>query len=115
MTILNNQRVIAIEEHYYDEMVVKHFSGIDAQTGGFVRDALLEVGEKRIQSMDESGIDLQVLSHGAPSTQRLDAATGIPLAIAANDRLKEICDWKPDRLMGFAQLPTADPVAAADE
>ena len=65
--------------------------------------------------MDEAGIDVQVLSHGAPSTQRLDAATGIPLAKAANDRLREVCDAYPDRLMGFAQLPTADPAAAADE
>lgn len=115
MTILNDQRVIAIEEHYYDENVVEHYTGIDKSTGGFVRDALFEVGEKRVQSMDETGIDVQILSHGAPSTQRLDAATGIPVAKAANDRLKEICDAYPDRLMGFAQLPTADPAVAADE
>jgi len=37
MSILNNQRVIAIEEHYYDADVVAHFRGIDARTGGFVR------------------------------------------------------------------------------
>ena len=113
MTILNDKRVIAIEEHYYDETVVEHYTGIDRSTGGSVRDALFELGKKRIQSMDEAGIDVQVLSHGAPSTQRLDAATGVPVAKAANDRLREVCDAYPNRLMGFAQLPTADPAAAA--
>ena len=115
MTILNDQRVIAIEEHYYDENVVEHFTGIDARTGGFVRDALLEVGEERLKSMDDAGIDVQILSHGAPSTQRMEAATAVTVAKAANDRLKEICDAHPDRLAGFAQLPTADPAATADE
>ena len=84
MTILNGQRVIAIEEHYYDQNVISHYKGVDARTGGFVKDSLLEVGEKRIQSMDNCGIDVQVLSHGAPSTQRMDAKTGIQVAKAAS-------------------------------
>jgi len=70
MSILNDQRVIAIEEHYYDAEVVAHFQGIDARTGGFVREQLEDVSEARLQSMDAVGIDVQVLSHGAPSTQR---------------------------------------------
>ena len=115
MSILVDQRVIAIEEHYYDPNVISHYTGVDARTGGFVKDSLLEVGDKRIKSMDDSGIDVQVLSHGAPSTQRMDADTGIPVAKAANDYLFEICQANPQRLAGFAALPTADPIAAADE
>ncbi|MCZ6588064.1 MAG: hypothetical protein O7B24_09000, partial [Alphaproteobacteria bacterium] len=60
MTILKDQRVIAIEEHYYDDNVTAHFEGLDARTGGFVRENLEEVGEARIRSMDEAGIDVQV-------------------------------------------------------
>jgi len=115
MTILNDQRVIAIEEHYYDKNVIFHYTGVDARTGGFVKDSLLEVGERRIQSMDDCGIDVQVLSHGAPSTQRMDAQTGIPVAKAANDYLFQICQAYPDRFAAFAALPTADPSVAADE
>ena len=115
MTILNDQRVIAIEEHYYDENVISHYQGVDARTGGFVRDRLLEVGEERIKSMDDAGIDVQVLSHGAPSTQKMDAETGVKVAKAANDRLYEICQTHPDRFAGFAALPTTNPKAAADE
>ena len=115
MSILVGQRVISIEEHYYDPNVISHYTGVDARTGGLVKDSLLEVGDKRIKSMDDSGIDVQVLSHGAPSTQRMDADTGIPVAKAANDYLFEICQANPQRLAGFAALPTADPTAAADE
>ena len=115
MSILDEQRVIAIEEHYYDPNVISHFTGGDVRKGGIVKDELLEVGEKRIKSMNECGIDVQILSHGAPSTQRMDAATGIPVAKAANDFLYEICQAYPNRLKGFAALPTADPVAAANE
>lgn len=115
MTILDGQRVIAIEEHYYDPELVSLYTGIDAKAGGWVREKLEEVGEERVKSMDASGIDVQVLSHGAPSTQRLDAETGIKMAAEVNDRLKVICDTYPDRFAGFAALPTADPIAAADE
>ncbi len=81
MSILNNQRVIAIEEHYYDAEVVAQFQGVDARTGGFVREQLEEVSTARIQSMDAAGIDVQVLSHGAPSTQRMDARPGTGRAV----------------------------------
>ena len=111
MTILNGQKVIAIEEHYYDPDVVAHFTGVDGRTGGFVREKLDDVGAARIKSMDDAGIDVQVLSHGAPSTQKLDAETGVKVAKAANDKLYEICQTHPDRFAGFAALPTADPKA----
>jgi predicted TIM-barrel fold metal-dependent hydrolase len=65
--------------------------------------------------MDEAGIDLQVLSHGAPATQRLDAATGVPLAQRVNDRLSEAVKNHKERFEAFAVLPSADPKAAADE
>ena len=115
MSILDGKKVIAIEEHYYDDRLTETFTGIDARTGGFVREALEDVGAARIKSMDECKIDVQVLSHGAPSAQKLDAETGPPLAAATNDQLKKICDTYPDRFKGFAALATAAPEAAADE
>ncbi|MGQ4808844.1 hypothetical protein NKDENANG_02237 [Candidatus Entotheonellaceae bacterium PAL068K] len=70
MSILNDQRVIAIEEHSYDANGVAHFQGVDTRTGGFVQEQLEDASEARIQSMDAAGIDVQVLSYSAPSTQR---------------------------------------------
>src|SRR5678815_1841112 len=113
---MENPKVIALEEHYYDPEVAKHF-----QQGGpesrlpELRNRLFDVGAGRIREMDEAGIDVQVLSHAAPATQRLDAETAVPTARKANDRLLEIIRASNGRFEGFAVLPTADPARAADE
>jgi 2,3-dihydroxybenzoate decarboxylase len=65
--------------------------------------------------MDQAGIDVQVLSHGAPATQRMDAQTAIPVARRANDKLHALINGSGKRFEGFAALPTADAKAAADE
>ena len=65
--------------------------------------------------MDEAGIDVQVLSHGAPSTQKLAADIAADLTRQVNDRLAKVCAANPKRFAAFAALPTADPKAAADE
>ena len=76
---------------------------------------LFDYGELRLAEMDAAGIDVQVLSHGAPATQRLAGDAAVTLARGANDRLREIIRAHPDRFAGFACLPTAEPKAAADE
>jgi 2,3-dihydroxybenzoate decarboxylase len=65
--------------------------------------------------MDEAGIDIQVLSHSAPATQRIDAASAVSVSRQANDRLRERVRASNGRLEAFAVLPTAEPKAAADE
>ena len=109
-------KVIALEEHYLDPEVGRHFAeaGPEARAPA-LRDRLLDVGELRIKEMDEAGIDLQILSHTAPATQRLDADTAPKVAREANDRLKATVDKAKGRFLGFASLPTANPKASADE
>jgi 2,3-dihydroxybenzoate decarboxylase len=109
-------KVIALEEHYLDAEVGRHFAeaGPEAKVAA-LRDRLLDVGDLRIKEMDEAGIDLQILSHTAPATQRLDADTAPKVAREANDRLKATVDRSKGRFAGFASLPTANPRAAADE
>lgn len=115
MTTQAKQRVIAIEEHYYDKALAATFQGLDARTGGKLRERLEETGALRIKEMDEAGVDVQVLSHGAPATQKLDAASAAQVARGVNDRLHAIVRAQPSRFAAFAALPTADPRAAADE
>jgi predicted TIM-barrel fold metal-dependent hydrolase len=115
MTILNGQRVVAIEEHYLDPNIVPHLPDKGARFGSAVRPKLDDVGEGRIKLMDQLGIDVQVLSNAPPGTQLMDAETGVRVARRANDNLHEICQLYPDRFAGFAMLPTADPDASADE
>ena len=113
---MTRPQVIALEEHYFDPEVAGHYKegGPEARLPA-LRERLFDVGGLRLKEMDEAGIDVQVLSHGAPATQRMDAETAIPLAKRANDRLFEIKRNSGGRFEGFAALPTADPKAAADE
>jgi len=116
MVTPSKPRIVAIEEHYWDKEVAASFGEVDAfRRQSDTVDRLYEYGEARIQEMDEAGIQMQVLSHGAPSTQRGDAETSVRLAQGANDRLREIVRAHPDRFAAFAALPTPDPKAAADE
>ena len=108
--------VVALEEHYWDAEVAGHFKerGPEMKNPD-MQSRLHDLGELRLKEMDEAGIDLQVLSHGAPALQRLDAETAVPLARRANDRLHQAVVEHAARFAGFAVLPTADPRAAADE
>lgn len=115
MTSRSGSRVIALEEHYWDAGVAETFTGRNATRSSDLLERLYDLGELRLKEMDEAGIDVQVLSHGAPSTQRLDAETGPKVAAAANNRLYETVQSNPDRFAAFAALATAHPKAAADE
>jgi predicted TIM-barrel fold metal-dependent hydrolase len=106
--------VIALEEHYYDRELVATFDGPEGRAPE-TRRRLDDLGDLRIKEMDEAGIDVQVISHGAPSTQRLDAETAVRLARNVNDRVAQAIAEYPDRFAAFAALPTPDPKAAADE
>jgi 2,3-dihydroxybenzoate decarboxylase len=110
-------KVIALEEHYFDPEVTRHFaqdSGPEQRLPA-LRERLFDVAELRLKEMDEAGIDVQVLSHGAPATQRMDAETGTRVARRANDNLHAVVKGSQGRFQGFAALPTAAPGAAADE
>ncbi len=114
MALEGKPLVIALEEHYYDPEIAKTFDGPEGRAPE-IRRRLDDLGELRLKEMDEAGIDVQVLSHGAPSTQRLDAPTAVRLARDANDRLAKVIAARPERFAGFAALPTPDPKAAAAE
>ncbi len=115
MTTKAGSQVIALEEHYWDETVTEHYTGRNATRSSDLLQRLYDRGELRLREMDEAGIDIQVLSHGAPSTQRFDAEQGPPIAVRANDNLYETVQAHPDRFAAFGALPTANPKASADE
>jgi uncharacterized protein len=78
-------------------------------------DQLCDIGEGRTADLDAAGVDVQVLSLTAPGVEQLDPAEAVAFARDTNDTLAEAVRRHPDRLAGFAALPTADPDAAADE
>ena len=109
-----NVPVIAIEEHYSDPELYAQFTGRDLFAPPHVMKALEDVGEARLKDMDAAGIDIQVLSHTAPSLQKISDGA-VALARRVNDRLAQIVKSQPTRYAAFAALPTSDPAAAADE
>ena len=115
MATKDGSKIIAIEEHYFDTELSDMFTGRDVRTPPQIRERMNDLGELRLKEMDEAGIDLQVLSHGAPSLQKLDAETAIRMAVIINDRLAATVTGNPERFQGFAALPTADPMASANE
>ncbi len=113
---MKKSSVIALEEHYLDAEIARHFGerGPEAKVPA-LQERLADLGALRLKEMDEAGIDVQVLSHGAPAVQKLDAELAVPLSRDANDRLSEKVKASNGRFEAFAVLPTADPKAAADE
>jgi len=109
-----NVPVIAIEEHYSDPELYAQFTGRDSFAPPHVMKALEDTGEARLKDMDAAGIDIQVLSHTAPSLQKISEGA-VELARRVNDRLAQIVKSQPARYAAFAALPTSDPAAAADE
>jgi predicted TIM-barrel fold metal-dependent hydrolase len=115
MADTDRPRIIALEEHYLDHELAAHFTGPDAARAGPVAERLYDLADLRLKEMDEAGVDLQVLSHSAPSAQKLPPDIAVDLARRVNDRLHEAVQRHPDRFAAFAALPTPDPEAAARE
>jgi predicted TIM-barrel fold metal-dependent hydrolase len=113
---MDKPRIITLEEHYTDREIEGGFGGLDANPlRKILATRLHDLGELRIKDMDEAGIDVQVISHAAPATQKLDPATAAEVTRRVNDRLYETVRANRQRFAAFASLPTPDPKAAADE
>ncbi len=116
-------RRIACEEAFQIpealELLHKMYGGIPNATSGPIAGPvvplLLDIDAARIRSMDEAGIDMQILSIVAPGVQNFDAATAVTMARLANDRLSAAVRAHPARFAGLATFAPQDPAAAAKE
>jgi uncharacterized protein len=114
-------RTIALEEHVWTAEIRDALTAIDDEAVRLTRrfpavDArLCEIGDERLERMDQAGVAVQVLSVTTPGTQPLAAVQAVPLARHANDVLADAVARHPDRFAAFATLPTPDPEAAAHE
>ncbi|MBM3607211.1 MAG: amidohydrolase [Alphaproteobacteria bacterium] len=110
--MIKNMPVIAIEEHYYDQELASHIP----KTGSpAIVEKMFDLGKIRIDAMDKAGVDVAVLSHGAPAGQGLVVDGAVDIIKRVNDRLAEVCARSNGRFKAFAVLPTIDPDASARE
>lgn len=91
-----------------------HYAGNSSQATQLV-DRIQDLGEHRLQDMDESGIARQILSLTAPGVQIFDSDTATRLATSCNDQLAEAIRRHPGRFAGLAAIAPQDPAAAAKE
>jgi uncharacterized protein len=109
-------RTITLEEHFVSREFLDR-AGIDmgGQTRVAMTEEITDLAELRLKAMDESGIDVQVISHVWPTLAAVPADDQIAICTSANDQLAAAVTAHPDRFAGFAALPLADPSAAVRE
>ncbi len=115
-------KLIGIEEHFVtaDIRAAWAASAIGQEgTSGFdrgeIEERLDDLGEQRLTLMDESGVDVQVLSVTTPALHNLEPEESISLAHRTNDLVAATVAKHPSRFQGFATLPTAAPDEVAVE
>ena len=119
-------RVVALEEHFTVPALVRRIDPGAISRRGFrprktpangpnPLELLPDIGERRLKSMDETGISVQVLSNSGPGPDLVPGPDGVAMAREMNDHLATAIARHPDRLAGFAALPMQRPDACADE
>ena len=118
-------RIVALEEHLVTDEVMRLGEAVDPRwrddsagmmpPGSDMMTRLRDLGDERVRLMDESGVDVQVLSLTTPGVQNLEAIDARDTASRVNDLIASTVAGRPDRFQGFATLPTPDPTAAARE
>ena len=119
-------RVVALEEHFTVPALVGRIDRDAIRRRGFQPrkapksgpnplELAPEIGETRLQSMDEAGITLQVLSNTGPGPDLVPGPDGIAIAREMNDHLAAAVARHPTRFAGFAVLPMQSPDAAPKE
>jgi aminocarboxymuconate-semialdehyde decarboxylase len=72
--------------------------------------------ERRVEAMDASGVDAEVVSPMPPLLRYdLPAADGLALSRHVNEFTAELCAASPARLFGLGMVPLQDPDASAAE
>ena len=114
--------LIGIEEHFLtpDVEAAWHAIGLEATDPsvgyhqGAIGRRLADLADERIACMDETGLDVQVLSLTTPALHDLGAES-VDLARRTNDAVAEAVARHPTRFQALATLPVAMPDEAALE
>ena len=114
-------RIVTIEEHVsFPEMTQFIPEGLLTKkepSGPAVQmmSKLADISGERLDSMNQTGISMQVLSVENMDVNLLDNTSAPEFASKYNDLLADKIKDHPDRFTAFAHLPMVNPSAAADE
>jgi uncharacterized protein len=118
-------RIITIDEHYATPAFLEAINHPlkyqkkkepgRGTPGPSLLDRLYDIGDLRTEEMDAAKIDMQVISLVSPGIQQMETAQAVAIAREQNDYLAERIKYYPERLAGFAVLPTQEPQQAANE
>jgi uncharacterized protein len=110
-------RIITLEEHFASQAFVESVGyGLGAQDAvDPSAPEITDIGELRLKHMDDSGIEVQVISHVVPTFKPISAARQIEIAVGANNQAARAVADHPDRFAAFAALPMGDADAAVNE
>jgi predicted TIM-barrel fold metal-dependent hydrolase len=108
---------IALEEHFAIDDTLQDSAGfVPDSYWPELRSRILDIQDRRVQLMDEHGIEMMLLSLNAPAVQAIpDPKRAHDIAQRANDYLAEQVAKRPDRFQGLAALALQDPDLAARE
>ncbi|SJZ67155.1 hypothetical protein SAMN04488128_1011137 [Chitinophaga eiseniae] len=106
-------RIITLEEH----VVLPEFDQEIQQwpLPGQAMEYLADTSDRRLKSMDDNGIDMQVLSVVGRGAESLPPAKAQTFAGRYNDLLAARMSVHPTRFKAFAHLPMSAPALAAKE
>ncbi len=114
--------LIGVEEHFLTDDIHRAWKAIGLESAdpslafhsGPFEARLLDLADERLALMDETGLDVQVLSLTTPMLH--DLGTGsLDLARRTNDAVAAVLARHPDRFHALATLPVAMPDEAALE
>ena len=115
-------KIVSIEEHFLTPEIIAAWDastigseGTAVFEQGEIGERIKDLGEGRLALMDESGIDVQVLSVTTPALHNLELEESVGLAQETNNLVAATIAKHPTRFQGFAVLPMAAPQEAARE
>jgi len=111
------QGKIALEEHYAIEDTLQDSNGyLPPETWEELSGRLMDIEGRRIDEMDQNGVEMMILSLNAPAVQAIpDRQRANEVAKKSNDMLAEWVQRNPGRFSGFAALPLQDVDLACGE
>jgi predicted TIM-barrel fold metal-dependent hydrolase len=115
-------KLIGIEEHFLTDEIHQAWNAISLEAvdpsmafhSGTFEVRLLDLAEDRLALMDETGLDVQVLSLTTPMLHDLGPES-LDLARRTNDAIAAVIARHPERFQALATLPVAMPEEAALE